>query len=581
MNFRSTRCRGLLGSTVVNRSWFLRISFILALASFSLLAQGQNTPLLGPFNSDALTQRGISPRVLDVAVTPMSQGLKYESLVQYAQTMDDGSSGTERFRMTFDPNTTYGRDLYIELEGEPLRSAKQYRRLLEVSMGADYWLRREDRVYLSKSIALQSSKNGEDVIAFRYSPRRIPSSMGWLTRISGLVYVVDGRLDRIELTGEKPFERDGIRHENYQMTVYFGAVDTHGGHVISAMTENFRAHINGQWRDVEMRILMLDYSTPELGSITWNDSAAQEVIASMGAKLNSGELAVLDTADEKLTDSVVAALGVNTEPLSEGDVVRLNLQRSLPFYADEVRKLGFELPKTYGLGLAMHYQISDIDVQGFTVAGIDITEDVPLVDPLGSDIESEVFVGQLRADFWILPFLNLNLSVGEIKTQSDVTLRFTPGFRRLVELTHGEEIPEFYSFDTDTSGTTVGLGLMTGFQYEQLVMSLSLNYIETITNETNSEIEALMLMGIVGYNFGDIGLQALAGVQYLDTDRTIEGRIDLDDGRPLVFSVDVGLEETTFILGFNKDIGRNWTLASFLGSNGTKSSATMNFGYRW
>jgi hypothetical protein len=569
MNFRSTRCR------------LLRVAIIFVLANFSLLAQGQNTPLLGPFNSDALTQRGISPRVLDVAVTPMSQGLKYESLVQYAQTMDDGSSGTERFRMTFDPNTSYGRDLFIELEGEPLRSAKQYRRILEVSMGADYWLRKKDHVYLGKSIALQSSENGEDVIAFRYSPRRVPSSMGWLTRISGLVYVVDGRLDRIELTGEKSFERDGIRHENYQMTVYFGAVDTHGGHVISAMTENFRARINGQWRDVDMRILMLDYSTPELGSITWNNSSAQEVIASMGGKLNSGELAELDTADEKLTDTVVAALGIDIEPLSEGDVVRLDLQRSLPFYSDEVRKLGFELPKTYGLGLAMHYQISDIDVQGFTVAGIDITEDVPLVDPLGSDIESEVFVGQLRADFWILPFLNLNLSVGEMETRSDVTLRFTPGFRRLVELTHGEEIPEFYNFDTNTSGTTVGLGLLTGFQYEQLVMSLGLNYIETITNETNSEIEALLLMGIVGYDFGDIGLQALAGVQYLDTDRTIEGRIDLNDGQPLIFSVDVGLEETTFILGFNKDIGRNWTLASFLGSNGTKSSATMNFGYRW
>jgi hypothetical protein len=326
---------------------------------------------------------------------------------------------------------------------------------------------------------------------------------------------------------------------------------------------------------------MLDYSTQELGSITWNSSAAQEVMASMGGTLNSGELAVLDTADDQLTDSVVAALGMDKETLSGGDVVRLDLQRSLPFYADEVRKLGFELPKTYGLGVALHYQVADIDMQGFTVGGIDITEDIPLVDPFGSDIESEVFTGQLRADFWILPFLNLSLLVGEMETRSEVTLRFTPGFRRLVELTKGEEIPEFVSFDTDTSGTTVGVGLMTGFQYEQLVMSLGLNYVETITNETNSEIEALMLMGMVGYDFGDIGLQALAGVQYLDTDRTLEGRIDLDDGRPLVFSVDIGLEETTFMLGFNKDIGRNWTLASFLGSNGTKSSATMNFGYRW
>ena len=86
---------------------------------------------------------------------------------------------------------------------------------------------------------------------------------------------------------------------------------------------------------------------------------------------------------------------------------------------------------------------------------------------------------------------------------------------------------------------------------------------------------------MVGYDFGAIGMQALAGVQYLDTDRSLEGSVPLDDGGKLKFSIDIGLEETTFMLGFNKDIGRNWTLSSFLGANGTKSSLTANFGYRW
>jgi len=246
-----------------------------------------------------------------------------------------------------------------------------------------------------------------------------------------------------------------------------------------------------------------------------------------------------------------------------------------------VKPQGYELPKTYGLGFAAHYQKTEIDMQGFKIGGIDITENVPLIDPLGSDIDSDILTGQFRADIWILPFLNLSLLAGELETSSDVTLRFTPGFQKLVELKTGEKIPEFVNFDTSTSGTSVGLGLMTGFQYEQLVFSLGVNYIESITDETNSEIEALLFMGMVGYDFGDIGLQALAGVQYLDTDRSIEGSIELENGDPLVFEIDIGLEETTFILGFNKDIGRNWTLSSFLGANGTKSSLTMNFGYRW
>jgi hypothetical protein len=573
---------------MTQRSWrsfpFLNncVQVVLAAVActLSLSASATPAPLLGPINSDPLTSRGISPRILDVAIVPMSQGLRYESKVVYRQTLEDGSSGTERFRMIFDPDTAYGRDLYIELESEPLRSARGYRRMLEVTMGADHWLREEDRIHSASSISLVSSEGSTEVIAFRYADNRIPTSLKWLTRLAGKVIITEGKLDRIELLGEGSFQRDGIRHRNYAMTVYFGEVRDLGGHVITAMEETFRARLNRQWVDVHVWSKMVSYSSAQVGEIAWVDSD----LPTMGP---------LESDPQEQAHEAVAALEEETleqlpiigdlldEDLQSSDTIRLNLQRSLPFYADEVRKLGFELPKTYGLGFAGHYQKTDIDMQGFTVQGIDITKDLPLVDPFGSDVDSEIFTGQFRADMWILPFLNLSLLVGEVETDSEVTLRFTPGFQSLVELTQGVELPEFYSFDTSTSGTTLGLGLMTGFQYEQLVMSLGVNYIETVTNETDSEIQALLWMGMVGYDFGAMGLQALAGVQYLDTDRALEGSVPLDDGGKLKFSIDIGLEETTFMLGFNKDIGRNWTLSSFLGANGTKSSLTANFGYRW
>ena len=550
------------------------------LSLFTSLSYSDNTPLLGPINSDPLTQRGISPRILDVAITPMSQGLRYESMVVYRQTLADGSSGTERFRMIFNPDTDYGRDLHIEMESEPLRSARQYRRMLEVTMGADHWLRTEDRIHSAKSIKLVSATPGEDVIEFSYSPNRIPTSLKWLTQLRGEVYVINGQLDRIELTGTDSFQRDGISHRNYQMTVYFGEVPEFGGHVITALKEQFSARMNRKWSDIEVWSRMLRYSSEALGDIAWVDSDLPPLDT-----LETGPLAQPDESVAALQKSSIESIPIISdllrEDLSSEDVVRLDLQRKLPFWADDVRKLGFELPKTYGLGVAAHYQHQDIDMQGFTVQGIDVTDDLPLIDPLGSEIDSDILTGQFRADVWLLPFLNLSLLAGEVETNSEVTLRFTPGFRNLVELTGGTELPEFYSFDTETNASTLGLGLMTGFQYEQLVMSLGVNYLETVTDETNSEIEALLWMGMVGYDFGAIGMQALAGVQYLDTDRTLEGSVPLEGGKDLTFAIDVGLEETTFLVGFNKDIGRNWTLSSFLGANGTKSSLTANFGYRW
>lgn len=538
-------------------------------------------PLLGPINSDPLTQRGISPRILDVAIVPMSQGLQFESKVVYRQTLEDGSTGTESFRVIFDPDTDYGRDLYIELESEPLRSARAYRRMLEVTMGADHWLREEDRIYQASSIKLVSSEAGRDVIAFRYSPLRIPSSMKWLTQLSGEVIIENGELDRIELQGEGRFERDGIAHEDFSMTVHFGEVNGVGGHVITAVEEKFRSRLNRQWVSVQAWSRMLSYSSPEFGDIAWTDHNLPGQKSFYEDEVG-GETATAVAAIKEDSLEQIPVIGeFLDEDLKPSDTIRLNLQRTLPFYADEVRKLGFELPKTYGLGFAGHYQRADIDMQGFKVAGIDITKDLPLVDPLGSDVDSDIFTGQLRADFWVLPFLNLSLLVGEVETDSDVTLRFTPGFRDLVKLIKGADLPEFYEFDTSTSGTTLGVGLMTGFQYEQLVMSFGVTYIETVTNETNSEIEALNWLGLVGYDFGAIGLQALVGAQYLDTDRSLEGSVGLENGETLDFAIDIGLEETTFMVGFNKDIGRNWTLSSFIGANGTKSSFTANFGYRW
>ena len=66
---------------------------------------------------------------------------------------------------------------------------------------------------------------------------------------------------------------------------------------------------------------------------------------------------------------------------------------------------------------------------------------------------------QLRGDFWLLPFLNLSIFAGDLKTDSDVTLRFTPTFQALYKLKTGQDLPEFAHFPASTSTTTLGIGL--------------------------------------------------------------------------------------------------------------------------
>ena len=161
-----------------------RAVLILTLAILALPVGAQDeseTPLLGPINSDPLTIRGISPRVLDIALFPMSQGLYWEMVMNYQMISKDGRQEHERLRVISDPYTEYGRDLFLEFENEPLGSLKQYKRSLEVTMGKDNFVRKEDRLYSQKSFRVRDLGDGHEVVDFRFSKVRVPTSLRWLT----------------------------------------------------------------------------------------------------------------------------------------------------------------------------------------------------------------------------------------------------------------------------------------------------------------------------------------------------------------------------------------------------------------
>jgi hypothetical protein len=244
------------------------------------------------------------------------------------------------------------------------------------------------------------------------------------------------------------------------------------------------------------------------------------------------------TDDDVLDDVVVTGKTREeiTEEFDSAETVRLDLRRKLPFWADDVRKLGFELPKTYGVGVIGLWQNADINITDIILSDISLVDDIPLIDALGSYVNSTITSVQLRGDFWLLPFLNLSIIGGDLKTDSDVTLRFTPAFQKLYKLKTGEDLPEFAHFPASTSAATLGIGLTTGLQYENLIASVSVNYAKALTKETNSKISAFVVLGIVGYDFGDIGMQLLTGFQYQKTDQYL---------------------------------------------NGTRKQAMLNFGYRW
>ena len=585
-----------------NRNFRFVVVILSVILSCPVFSQEEpEPPLLGPINSDPLTVRGISPRVLDIALFPMSQGLYWEMLMNYQSIDEEGVPRSERFRMIFDPYTDYGRDLYFEFENQPLQSLKRYKRSLEVTMGKDNYVRKKRRLYDPTSFRVREIKEGHEVISFRYDKERVPSSLRWLIFLVGDVHIIDGVLNRIEFTAEKTIERDGVRNRDFKSIVGFGAVDEPGGYVIDWMEEQFSLRFKRKWVQLHTWGRMLKYSHSEFGEIAWRAApdelfvdkpSATPIAIAHAESLKTPaerEATPLDGQTPLDEDDVLENIVVTsrtrqeiTDEFDAAETVRLDLRRKLPFYADEVRKLGFELPKTYGIGVIGLWQNADIDLFDVTVGGISVVEDIPLIDALGSEFSSKITSLQVRGDMWILPFLNLSVVGGHLETDTDVTLRFTPAFQKLYKLKTGEDLPEFVDFPSSTTGSTLGFGLTTGLQYENLIFTASGTYAWALTNETESKLNTLILLGMVGYDFGDIGMQVLTGVQYQKTDRMVVGRL-YPEGRPdpVEFGIGIDIEETLFLLGVNKDIGRNWTFNAFYGVNGTRNSFMTSFGYRW
>ena len=86
---------------------------ILSCLSVPALTAEDDVPL-GVFNTDPLSQRGISPRVLDIAVSPLHQGAGFVMNFEFEETVGDAAPWAERGRVNFDPFTDYGRELNFE-----------------------------------------------------------------------------------------------------------------------------------------------------------------------------------------------------------------------------------------------------------------------------------------------------------------------------------------------------------------------------------------------------------------------------------------------------------------------------------
>lgn len=220
----------------------------------------------------------------------------------------------------------------------------------------------------------------------------------------------------------------------------------------------------------------------------------------------------------------------------------------LPFMKEEALKRGYELPLPFGVGVVYNYLQRDIEVSDVRI-GVDGDPPQSASQFLDLGSNSSVNAALVKADVWLLPFLNIYALAGYIHNESTSIGHVTVGNR------------EFdFSIPTEIEGLVGGLGLTVAAGYKQFFLALDANYSQTDLGFDDS-FRALVASVRTGWNgkFGDLPTRLWVGGAYWDTANTASSTVDVAGVGRVSFEADQGpRNEWNAVVGGSVVFGRRW-----------------------
>jgi len=305
-----------------------------------------------------------------------------------------------------------------------------------------------------------------------------------------------------------------------------------------------------------------------------------------------------DLTDTGISEVSLPNIGFGIEDGTEPVQQRV-WDHKLPFMAQKVIDLGYDLPLPYGLKV-LYSDIEQDQLLEELEVGFSGGEKEPFEWVAFENAISISETWQAIGDMWILPFLNVYAFAGDIK--GDVVLDVfldgnglleqkgidcsRPGNFALCRALQGKiiELPVESVF----SGTNYGAGFNLAGGWKGFFFTLPVSFswadMDTTDVEGGSVITAspragyLIKMG----NYGNLGL--FAGASYLNSDLTAHGSLAIPDTDTTIdYTIDQSnTDKWAGILGANWDITRRWSvMVEYNGFFGSRESLFAAVGWRF
>ncbi|WP_284203909.1 hypothetical protein [Psychromonas marina] len=505
------------------------------------------------------TKYGIADDIPKLGLSSLTQGQHLVEHVKRSVQIDEQISQSEVFLVQ---NTDEKENIDLRIKYNPVNLAKEEDVIehIQDNTRTEYRLRDYIQSYDDKSVKAVELENGHVEISFNYSKYGLPQDIAYFRFMRVKIDVKDGQPLSMVLTNSQPFTYDKYTIHTYHQKIIFKTLPS--GKVL-----------------IKRKSTVLDGETKK------NKTFKLTTITTPVAYYDDDEITVLD---EKLL------LEASDPRMREA---RVKVDNLFPLMGDMIRRKGIDIPKPYGISVSYRKQEMEFAFTDFNVLGIDFND---LFDPSKSigTVSAESLV--LRGDVYILPFWNIYGLFGKIKVEANVNADYTGKAGDIIkdklndkltglgdafckEVTFVCEqgnlnIPLQLQYDVVGFGTTLAVG------YREFFASVTGTYSMTRL-EGNSEFSEgiLTVQPMLGYQLVDYRTQFFVGAEYQGLKPYTSGTIDSVEvnGEKFNFNVGIDLEKWAYLVGVNKEFGKNYNVTVLFNKGETRTAGTVNFGYRF
>ncbi len=203
---------------------------------------------------------------------------------------------------------------------------------------------------------------------------------------------------------------------------------------------------------------------------------------------------------------------------TERDSILATYDNIFPFLGRKAIERGFRLPRPLGINLIAFWAVQDIEISELGLS----TGDNPTVPIDGiefGDNKSSAFTSNVRAELWVLPFLNVYALAGLAAAKMEVTLT--------------EPIP--FTSNVDQNGKYGGFGLTGAFGIKRFFAIADVNWTWTDLEKLSEPVQSRIFSLRFGRAFPVGGRKRLgvwAGTMNVDFASETNGSIELSEAIP-------------------------------------------------